>query len=176
MVRWVFESETATITPVSRIRLPDASDLLPPTLARQMLQGVRPDELSRIPGTPDRRSRGPGSATDPRRTGEHGGPGGHLGRPGSGLPVQVELYAEGDRRPVVSTTLGELSLETPPPELTDFRPAPDITINYEESVDVAAAANAFAPYDLPATLAGPDHPRRRGSRARSASTAAARRP
>ncbi len=154
MVRWVFESETATITPVSRIRLPDASDLLPPTLARQMLQGVRPDELSRIPV---RRIAGlevPGLRLIPAE------PASTVARvdiwadPGSGLPVQVELYAAGDRRPVVSTTLGDLSLETPPPELTDFRPAPDITINYEESVDVAAAANAFAPYDMPATLAG----------------------
>ena len=33
-VRWVFESETATYSPVSKIRLPDASDLLPPTFAR----------------------------------------------------------------------------------------------------------------------------------------------
>ncbi len=66
----------------------------------------------------------------------------------------MELYAAGDRRPVLRTTLRDLSLETPASELTLFRPDPDITINYEESVDVAAAANAFAPFDLPATLAG----------------------
>ena len=38
-IRWVFESETATYTPVSKIRLPDASDLLPPTLARELHAG-----------------------------------------------------------------------------------------------------------------------------------------
>ena len=32
IVRWVFESETATYSPVSKIRLPDASDLLPADL------------------------------------------------------------------------------------------------------------------------------------------------
>src|SRR6187200_835131 len=48
-VRWVFESETATYSPVSKIRLPDASDLLPPTFARSMLQGVRTSELGRLP-------------------------------------------------------------------------------------------------------------------------------
>jgi hypothetical protein len=48
-VRWVFESQTATFSPVSKIRLPDASDLLPPTLARGLMQGARNDELSRLP-------------------------------------------------------------------------------------------------------------------------------
>ena len=41
--------ETATYSPVSKIRLPDASDLLPPTFARSLLQGVRESELSRLP-------------------------------------------------------------------------------------------------------------------------------
>ena len=49
LIRWVFESEVATISPVSEIRLPDASDLLPPTLARLLLQGVRDEELSALP-------------------------------------------------------------------------------------------------------------------------------
>ena len=48
-VSWVFESATATITPTSTIRLPDASDVVPPTLARSVLDGARPDELSRLP-------------------------------------------------------------------------------------------------------------------------------
>jgi hypothetical protein len=49
MVRWVFESQTATYSPVSKIRLPEASDLLPPAFARSLLQGVRENELSRLP-------------------------------------------------------------------------------------------------------------------------------
>ncbi len=154
MVRWVFESETATITPVSRdpaagCLRPAAADVGPPDAP-----GRTPRRADPAPGTPDRRYRGARSAADPGRAGEHGGPGGHLGRPVSGLPVQVELYAAGDQQPVVRSTLAELSLETPPSELTVFRPASQATITYEESVDVAAAANAFAPYDLPATLAG----------------------
>ena len=154
MVRWVFESETATITPVSRVRLPDASDLLPPTLARQMLQGVRPDELTRLPVRRIAGIEAPGLRLIPAE------PASTVARVDiwadsvSGLPVQVELYAEGDQQPVVRSTLAELRLETPPSELTVFRPASQATITYEESVDVAAAANAFAPYDLPATLAG----------------------
>ena len=73
--------------------------------------------------------------------------------PGSGLPLQVELYGVGEQRPVLTTTLLELSLSEPTADTTDFTPAKGVQVNYEQSV-VAAAANAFAPYDLPASLAG----------------------
>ena len=153
-IRWVFESETATYSPVSKIRLPDASDLLPPTLARQLMHGARDDELSRLP---TRRVAGvdaPGlrlAPDEPATTIAHVD---IWTEPGSGLPLQVELYGVGEQRPVLTTTLLELSLNEPTAETTDFTPAKGVQVNYEESVDVAAAANAFAPYDLPTSLAG----------------------
>jgi hypothetical protein len=66
----------------------------------------------------------------------------------------VELYGLGEERPVLTTTLRELALGEPPAASTDFTPAEGVQVNYQPSVDVAAAANAFAPYDLPASLAG----------------------
>jgi hypothetical protein len=153
-IRWVFESQTATFSPVSKIRLPDASDLLPPTLARGLMQGARDDELGRLP---TRRVAGidaPGLRLTPDE------PATTVARvdiwvePTSGLPLQVELYGVGERRPVLTTTLQELNLNEPAAETTDFTPAEGVRVNYEQSVDVAAAANAFAPYDLPASLAG----------------------
>lgn len=66
----------------------------------------------------------------------------------------MELYGIGEERPVLTTTLRELSLSWPLAEITDFTPGASVRVNYEQSVDVAAAANAFAPYDLPASLAG----------------------
>lgn len=153
-IRWVFESETATITPVSRIRLPDASDLLPPTLGRSVLRGVRADELARLPArrvagvdaqglriTPD----DPAAAVD------------HVdlwADRASGLALRVDLYGAGEARPVLSTAVVDLELATPNPATTRFVPAEGVAVAYEESVDVAAAANAFAPVDLPATLGG----------------------
>jgi hypothetical protein len=68
--------------------------------------------------------------------------------------LRAELYGVGEQRPVLTTTLLELSLSEPAAETTDFKPGKGVQVKYEQSVDVAAAANAFAPYDLPASLAG----------------------
>ena len=153
-VRWVFESQTATYSPLSRIRLPDASDLLPPTLARSLLQGVQESELSSLPA---RRIAGIDAAglrltpSDKATTVRHVD---IWADTASGLTVQVELYGLGDQRPVLTTRLLELSLSAPPPAATRFILAEGVRVVYEQSVDVAAAANAFAPYDLPTSLAG----------------------
>ena len=118
------------------------------------MQGVRDNELSRLP---TRRLAGidaPGLRLTPH---EPATTIAHVDiwvEPGSGLPVQVELYGVGEQHPVLTTTLLELSLDEPAAETTDFTPAEGVRVNYEQAVDVAAAANAFAPYDLPASLAG----------------------
>ena len=74
--------------------------------------------------------------------------------PASGLALEVELYGVGEQRPVLTTTLLELKLGAPPTDNDPLRLPEGAQVSYEQSVDVAAAANAFAPYDLPASLAG----------------------
>lgn len=152
-VRWVFESDTATVSPVSEIRLPDAADLLPATLARSLLRGVRDDELSRLPAARVAGVVAPGlrvTPDDPAASVDHVDV---WAEPGSGLPLRVEVHGA-DPRPVLTTEVTSLDLDPPDPATTVFRPAPSTTLAYEDAVDVAAAANAFAPDDLPATLAG----------------------
>ena len=55
---------------------------------------------------------------------------------------------------MLTTTLRDLSLATPDAATTEFVAHSGIEVVYEESVDVAAAANAYAPFDLPSSLAG----------------------
>jgi hypothetical protein len=153
-IRWVFESETATVSPVSEIRLPDASDLLPPTLARLMLQGVRAEELSDLPA---RRLAGIQAAGVRLRPAESTTSVAQVdiwADPDTGLPLRVDLYGVGDRQPVLRSAFRSVELRPPPASATLFRPASGIRVDYEESVDVAAAANALAAYDLPGSLAG----------------------
>jgi hypothetical protein len=155
-VRWVFESETATISPVSTVRLPDASDLLPPTLARSMLQGARAVELSRLPSRRVAGVDAPGLRLVPHETITTVAHVDLWADPATGLPLQVELYGVGDDRPVLTTTLLSVDHGGAPAVTTRFEPPPGVDVQYDESVDVAATANAFAAYDVPASLAGLD--------------------
>ena len=153
-IRWVFESSIATITPVSEIRLPDASDLLPPTLARLMLQGVRPAELRPLPGRRVAGIEAAGVRLTPAERATSIARVDIWADPASGLPLRVELSGAGDRRPVLTSAVRDVRLAEPDPETTLFRPASGVDIAFEESVDVAAAANALSAYDLPTSLAG----------------------
>ena len=154
MTRWVFESETATVTPVSTVRLPDASDLLPPTLGRSLLQGAQDDELSPLPARKVAGVDAAGLRLVPQESATSVRQVDLWADPGTGLVLQVELYGMDDRRPTVTAALLAFDPSTPEPASTEFDPPSSTTVNYEDSVDVAAEANAFAPFDLPVSLAG----------------------
>lgn len=154
VIRWVFESDTATITPVSTVRLPDASDLLPPTLGRSLLQGARADELARLPTRRVAGVEAPGVRLTPDDEASTVGRVDVWADPETGLPLRVEVSGLGADRPVLTTAVTELDRREPPAATTVFRPSADSQIAFEDAVDVAAAANAFAPVDLPTTLAG----------------------
>jgi hypothetical protein len=152
--RWIFESETAVRSPVSEIRLPDAPDLLPTTLARSMLHGARPEELTSLPA---RRVAGvvaAGLRLTPTERASTITTVDIWAEPETGLPLQVELSGAGERVPVLRTSTVDFALGVPPAATTRFDPPPSVDVRFEESVDVAAAANAFAPYDLPPSLGG----------------------
>ena len=153
-VRWIFESERATYSPVSTIRLPDAVDVLPATLGRDLLQGARVQELSVISPA---RVAGVDAAglrlvpADPTSTV------GHVDlwlEPRTGLPLRVDLYGRGAALPVLSTAYTDLELATPDVADVRFSAPEGVSLAYEESTDVAAAANGLEQLDLPATLAG----------------------
>lgn len=157
ITRWSFESRTATVSPVSTIRLPDASDLLPPTLARRMLQGARPGELSRLPS---RRIAGLSAAglrlepADPAATIDRVD---MWADPKTGLPLEVRLFATGDDRPVVSSRMRDVDFSRLPSSSTRFLAPRDARVRFDPAVDVAAGANAFSPFIAPDRLAGFDH-------------------
>ena len=153
-VRWIFESRRATFSPVSTIRLPDAVDVLPATLGRDLFQGARVDELTAIAGRRvagvdavglGLRPSGPATTVD------------HVDlwfEPTSGLPLQVDLYGRGATAPVLTTAFTDLTLAAPDPAAVRFSAPAGVALAYEESTDVAAAANALEQLDLPSTVAG----------------------
>jgi outer membrane lipoprotein-sorting protein len=153
-VRWIFESERATYSPVSTIRLPDAVDVLPPTLGRDLFQGATVDELGALAG---RRVAGVDAIGFSLRPSDAASTVGRVEawfEPTTWLPVRLDLYARDGVRPVLSTTLTALTLGVPDPADVRFDPPASVALAYEESTDVAAAANALQLVDLPASLAG----------------------
>lgn len=154
LVRWVFEAQRATIAPVSTVRLPDASDLLPSTLGRLLLEGASAEALSTLPARRVAGVDAAGVRLEPRDGASRIARVDVWAEPETGLPLAVEAYGLADRRAALSTTVTELELREPAIGTTAFDPAPSVELAYEDSVDVAAAANAFAPFDLPATMAG----------------------
>jgi hypothetical protein len=151
---WRFESERASITPYSSIRLPDESDVLPSRLAARMLSGAKPSELSRLPA---RRIAGHDSAglrlrpADTRSTIDHVD---IWADEDSGVPTRVEVYDAKHRVPVLSTRLTALDLGTPPASVVQFHAPDGVKVYFDRAIDDAAGANAFAPFIPPDTVAG----------------------
>lgn len=154
LTRWVFESGTATITPYATVRLPDASDVLPSRLAARLLSGATTAELERVPS---RRVAGRSAAglrltpADPASTIERADV---WADEASGLPLRVEVYGKGDVLPVVTSTLTDVDLDRPAADTTTFEAPDTATVRRRDVIDVAAGANAFAPFELPGEVAG----------------------
>lgn len=154
-VRWTYESNTATFTPYSPVRLPTDTDVVPAALASRLLAGAQPSELSRLDS---RRLAGRSAAglrlvpSDERST---------IARvevwadQSSGLPLRVDVYAEGaPARPVLSTELVTLDLDAPTDAILEPGLARGVDLRRSAALDEAAGANAFAPFVPPASIAG----------------------
>jgi outer membrane lipoprotein-sorting protein len=154
LTRWVFESATATITPYATVRLPDASDVLPSRLASRLLGGAAAAELTRLPS---RRVAGRSAAglrlepADPASTIDRADV---WADERTGLPMRVEVYGDGDALPVVTSSLTDLDIGRPAADVTTFAAPRTATVRRRDAIDVAAGANAFAPFRLPDQVAG----------------------
>lgn len=136
------------------VRLPAAPDLVAPVLGHR-LAGTRDVELSALP---DRRVAGRAAAgvrlepRDPASTTVRAVD--LWAEPRTGLPLRVEVRAAGEAEPVLTAVLLDLELGTPPRSRTTFLPAAGAAVSVGRAPDVAAAADRFAPFELPAALAG----------------------
>lgn len=151
---WTYEGDRVVRTPNAPVRLPMTSDLLPPTFARRALDGARPDEVSRLAS---RRVAGHDAAGLRLRPSDGQSSIDHVDiwvEPASGLPLRMAVYAKGAADPAVTTTFLEVSIKTPPASDTSFSPPPGADVRDADVIDVAAAANRYAPLRAPEKLAG----------------------
>ncbi|MEO5652391.1 MAG: hypothetical protein ABIN79_05910 [Marmoricola sp.] len=158
-VRWNYEDTKATFTPWSNVRLPDDLDVVPSTLARRLLAGAVPDELSRLPARRIAGTSVPGLRLVPRDTRSTIHRVDIWADARTGVPLQVKVYAD-PANLVLTTTLSSLTLKQPARAATDYVLSPTLKLSRGFALDEAAGANAFAPFDLPGSLV---HLQRRGA-------------
>lgn len=152
-IEWDYERAFAKASIDPDIRLPRDSDLLPAVVARDALDGVATSAVNRLSS---RRIAGVVAAglrvefTDPRST---------LRRvdlwvdPATGVAVAADVYGDGPQ-PALSTALTTYSAGRPDDDVTRFRPRRNVPVVQEHVLDIADAADQFAPVEPPDTVAG----------------------
>lgn len=74
--------------------------------------------------------------------------------PSNGIPLEVQVSAVGNPRPVLKTTFLDLSWQRPASEVTTFVPPAGASVQAVTTTGLEGVLRRFAPYPLPASLAG----------------------
>lgn len=155
ITEWDYEIGRVNVSPDPEIRLPRASDLLPPVLGERVLADADPTSTSRLPA---RRVAGR-VAIGLRVLGSSRS---SIERAdvwvdeASGVPLQVEIYAAGDADPSFRSTFLDFDPGTPSTEQVSFVPPADAERSFDDVLDIADAANQYAHVAPPADVAGLD--------------------
>jgi hypothetical protein len=141
---WNYGTNLLTqVTGAEPVRLPRAPDLLPPALARRLLDTAgRADRISRLPG---RRIAGVDTAglrLVPAGTSTTIGAVDIWADPVSGLPLEVEITGRGTTQPVLISTFLELSRTQPDLAAVIPHPAPNVGLTTTRLPNVDGVLNS----------------------------------
>ncbi|UQX88090.1 hypothetical protein M6D93_17615 [Jatrophihabitans telluris] len=155
-ITWDYERSRATFAEVGadgQVRLPVATDLLPPELGRRLLSQAQPDELARIGQQRIAGHAAAGLRLVPRQTGST------ITRvelwvdEASGIPLKVQVYA-GAGSADVSTSFLDFSASPPAERDTAFSTPVGANLQVERGLDVPGLVRRFAHGTPPPALAG----------------------
>ena len=151
---WDYERGRATFSRDPAIRLPRTADLLPPALAERLLRGVSDDDVERLSAERVAGRSAPGIRVvpaSPLSSIDHA----DLWADGdSGVPLRVDVYAAGDDAPAFTSTFLDIDLDRPDDATVEFDPAERVDVDYDDVLDIADAANQYAPVRPPVTVLG----------------------
>jgi len=151
---WSYESSRATMSQDPDIRLPRTADLVPPVLGERMLRDVDTDELSRLPARRVAGVAAPGLRLTPASEQASIDHVDLWADPETGVPLRVEVYADGAADPSFTSTFREYSAATPARSTTTYTPTADSDQRFDDVLDIADAANQYAPFVPPQRIAG----------------------
>jgi hypothetical protein len=136
------------------VRIPRADDLVPPSLARRLLSGVSPSEVTRLPDARIANHTAAGLRLLPPDAGSTIDHVDIWALPSSGLALRVRVYGRGYPIPVLQTALLDLSTSPPSSTTTAFTPPHGSKVSTGATADIVAAIDQFGSSRPPASLAG----------------------
>jgi hypothetical protein len=152
--RWRYEQNDADLSHDPAIRLPRTADLVPPAVADLLLDGVDVSEVRRLPAARVAGIDALGLRMTPAA------PQSSIDRvdvwvdPDSGVVLRVAVLGSGSGSPAFTTQFEDFSPAMPPAERTSFVPPRGADFDFDEVLDIADAANQYAPVEPPDTVAG----------------------
>ena len=152
--QWSYESHEARLSVDPSIRLPRTADLLPPELGRRLLADVDPDEVSRLPARSVAGVAAPGLRLVPAAVQSSIGRVDVWADPGTGIPLRVDVYADGAADPAFTTELREFAAGPPAASATTYEATRDADRSFDDVLDLADAANQYAPVVPPDRVGG----------------------
>ena len=142
---------------VASVRLPRASDLLPPALARLLLSFASPrDRLSRLPSVRVAGVDAAGLQVSPASTATTVGPIDIWASPRSGLPVEVRVYARGHGQPVLVSDFLQVSQRAPDLATVIPQPGPGVDETTASLASLNRILNNGRRHPWPPQLGGQD--------------------
>lgn len=153
ITEWSYERSQVNLSPDPWIRLPRASDLLPPVLGDRVLSGVDAASVTRLPtrrvaGRVALGLRVPGSSRSSIERADV------WVDESTGVPLLVEVFAAGDRDPSFRSTFLTFGEDPPSAGQVSFVAPADADRSFDDVLDIADAANQYAPLVPPAEVAG----------------------
>ncbi|MBF4163798.1 sigma-E factor regulatory protein RseB domain-containing protein [Nocardioides acrostichi] len=151
-VRWDYERLQARFGEEPSVRLPRAADLLPTELAARMLRGAGPDDVTRLPARRVADRTAPGLRlvpASPRTTIDHVDV---WADADTGLPLRVEVYDASGR--FLTSEAVDVDLATPSEARVSFTTPPGAGVERDDVLDIADAANQYAPLIAPQRAGG----------------------
>ncbi len=153
---WEYESATAERTRPAPLALPAPPDLVPAALGRRLLSEAADDELSRIGARRVAGRDALGLRLVPAAAAASVARVDVWADAATGLPLAVEVVADGETVPALDTRFLDLDPTAPPAGVVGFTPPPGSRVGEGQDVDglLAEAGRRLSPAPLPRELAG----------------------
>lgn len=154
---WRYDANSATFseqTTQPRIRLPNDSDLLPPTLARRLLSEVSPGEVRSLPARRIAGENAPGLRVRPAESVSTVDHVDVWADNRTGLPLRIAVYGKGGSTPAMSSGFLDVQIAMPSPATTKFTLPAGAAVTSGGPQDLATAMDQLGSTNLPDTLAG----------------------